>query len=88
MLEDWDCSLDSVELRPGDLLLVYSDGVTEATNARGEEFGEERLLALARRLGSLSIAALPAALLAEVDAFCAGLASDDRTLLVARARAD
>jgi sigma-B regulation protein RsbU (phosphoserine phosphatase) len=88
MLEDWDCALARVELRPGDLLLVYSDGVTEALNARGEEFGEERLLALARRLSGLSIAAMPAALLAEVDAFSAGLAGDDRTLLVARARAE
>ncbi len=36
-------------LRPGDLLVCYSDGVTEERNAGGEEFGEERLLELARR---------------------------------------
>jgi sigma-B regulation protein RsbU (phosphoserine phosphatase) len=33
----------TVDVRPGDLLVVFTDGVTEALNAAGEDFGEERL---------------------------------------------
>jgi sigma-B regulation protein RsbU (phosphoserine phosphatase) len=35
---------DSVTLEPGDLVVICSDGVTEARNAAGEEFGRERLI--------------------------------------------
>jgi sigma-B regulation protein RsbU (phosphoserine phosphatase) len=38
-----------VELKPGDLLLAYSDGVTEPENTFGEEFGEERIIEVVRR---------------------------------------
>ena len=36
---------------PGDVLVMYSDGVTEATDPAGEEFGEDRLLKVDRRSG-------------------------------------
>lgn len=39
----------SVSLEPGDLLLFYTDGVTEPENAYGEQYGEQRLLALLRK---------------------------------------
>ena len=42
---------DTVTLAPGDLLLLYSDGLTEAMNARREQFGEERLRDLLREAG-------------------------------------
>lgn len=42
--EEWSCAEGDVTLNPGDTLLLYSDGVTEAANAVGEEFGEGRLL--------------------------------------------
>jgi sigma-B regulation protein RsbU (phosphoserine phosphatase) len=44
--------VESTQVAPGDLFLLYTDGITEATNAQGEEFGIERLgevLALCRR---------------------------------------
>jgi serine phosphatase RsbU (regulator of sigma subunit) len=41
----------SARMAPGDVLVMYSDGVTEATNAAGDEFGEERLLETARNAG-------------------------------------
>ena len=37
-------SVDSLELKPGDTMVIYSDGVTEAQNLAGEEFGEGRLV--------------------------------------------
>lgn len=43
-----------VSLRPGDLVFFYTDGVTEAVNAAGEEFGKERLTAVLRRHASRS----------------------------------
>jgi serine phosphatase RsbU (regulator of sigma subunit) len=39
-----------VDFEPGDVLVLYSDGIVEGTNAAGEEFGEDRLLAALRRL--------------------------------------
>ncbi|MDX2150635.1 MAG: SpoIIE family protein phosphatase [Bryobacteraceae bacterium] len=66
-------------LEPGDLLVLYTDGVTEARNAAGDEFGEERLVAAAQQ-GSLE------AILAAVEAFEAGAPRhDDITIIIARA---
>ncbi|HKY04371.1 MAG TPA: GAF domain-containing SpoIIE family protein phosphatase, partial [Blastocatellia bacterium] len=45
---------ETIQLRAGDLLIAYTDGVTEALNAYGEEFGEERLLDALREAGDLS----------------------------------
>jgi sigma-B regulation protein RsbU (phosphoserine phosphatase) len=44
-----------VELRPGDVLLAFTDGVTEALNPGEEEFGEERLKDLLRRVVHLPV---------------------------------
>jgi phosphoserine phosphatase RsbU/P len=44
--EDWDCEIGERRLAAGDRLLIYTDGVTEAANERGEEFGEYRLASL------------------------------------------
>jgi sigma-B regulation protein RsbU (phosphoserine phosphatase) len=46
MFRQWTCAEASVTLEPGDTLVVYSDGVTEAGNETGHEFGEDRLLAV------------------------------------------
>jgi phosphoserine phosphatase RsbU/P len=45
-MEDYQFEEDSVKLNSGDILIIYSDGITEAFNEREEEFGEERLLAV------------------------------------------
>jgi serine phosphatase RsbU (regulator of sigma subunit) len=44
LFEAWHCETVEVELAPGDTLLLYTDGITEAANADGEEFGESCLL--------------------------------------------
>jgi len=47
-MEDFSYSQDVVSLAPGDLLILFSDGITEAMNADEEEFEEERLLKVVR----------------------------------------
>jgi serine phosphatase RsbU (regulator of sigma subunit)/pSer/pThr/pTyr-binding forkhead associated (FHA) protein len=72
-------------LRPGDLLVCYSDGVTEERNAEGEEFGEERLLALARRPESDSPTAIIERVTAALGEHHTGSPpQDDITLVVLR----
>jgi phosphoserine phosphatase RsbU/P len=72
-----------VELRRGDTLLVYSDGVTETWNPDGDEFGEEGLLEMALRGRGLDAATLQDEILRGLDRFAEGAkATDDRTLIV------
>src|SRR5262245_50287832 len=55
LFEEWECSMGAVQLRTGDTLALYTDGVTESFNDAGEEFGEERLIeAIGRRPESSS----------------------------------
>lgn len=73
----------AVELRPGDLLVVYTDGVTEALDVHGEEFGEERLKRLLNE--SLGVAAdeVAATLAAALRHWIAGTEQyDDLTFIV------
>ena len=73
----------SVQLTPGDLLVFYTDGLTEAGDESGEELGSERLLKLARTLPVDSPVAAGQALVAGVRSFSNGTPSrDDETLLV------
>src|SRR5262249_44257004 len=74
------------QLQPGDQIIFYTDGVTEAHNPNGEMFATERLdLALANC--TLEAKSLLEAVLQSVDDFAAGRpADDDRTLIVARVR--
>jgi hypothetical protein len=74
-----------VTLAPGDTLLVYSDGVTEAMNADGDLFGEERLIAAFKALCGSPVAELGRALQATVRQFeAAERPHDDLSLIVVR----
>jgi hypothetical protein len=73
------------ELCPGDLLILYSDGVVEAANSAGEEFGQERLRAVITEHATCSPEQIRAAVLRAVVGF-AGSAefADDLTLMAIR----
>src|ERR1700683_1183026 len=86
LFEQWQCSTNEVQFQPGDLLVLYSDGVTEAYNDREEEFGEARLIQVLEAGRNLEISALLTKLLEEVNQFSAGKQSDDVTAIVARIR--
>ncbi|MBY0507086.1 MAG: serine/threonine-protein phosphatase [Bryobacteraceae bacterium] len=75
----------TVELEPGDLLVLYSDGLVEAANAQDEQFGEERVLELVTRNRDLPAAELRDRILTGAQQFTGGAElEDDRTLLVIR----
>ncbi|HYK91999.1 MAG TPA: SpoIIE family protein phosphatase [Acidobacteriota bacterium] len=71
-----------IHLRPGDRLVMFTDGVSEAANAEGEEFGEERLIEAVRSNRKLSAKMLRHSLVEAVTGFCGGEFADDATLLV------
>jgi sigma-B regulation protein RsbU (phosphoserine phosphatase) len=72
-----------VRLAPGDTLLLYSDGVTEAQNTEGALFGEERLLEIARANRGRPARELQEALLGTLDHFTGDAPqSDDITVMV------
>lgn len=72
-------------LAPGDALVMYSDGVTEAESATGEMFGEERLVASLQGTASKRASEIVAQVLDSVRAFSDGTGqADDITVLVVR----
>jgi sigma-B regulation protein RsbU (phosphoserine phosphatase) len=73
-----------VPMGPGDVALFFTDGATEAQNARGEMYGEERLAAALARVAGMALEDALAALLAEVAAFRGQEQDDDVTLLLVR----
>ena len=88
LFEGWDCSIVERGLYSGDMLVVCTDGVTEAFNAAGEEFGEERLIDALHRYRELPPAALISSVVSEVQAFSPDQQYDDITMIVAKCRAD
>jgi sigma-B regulation protein RsbU (phosphoserine phosphatase) len=66
--------------------LLYTDGITEARNADGDEYGEERLSALLSLNRGLSAADLHAAVTADVSHFASAGFEDDATLLAVAVR--
>jgi len=69
-------------LKPSDLLVLYTDGITEAGNETGQELGREQLLEWARRAPAESPRALGENLLQRQELFRGNIRNDDETLLV------
>ena len=83
-----DVRFEAVEVRfePGDLFVFYTDGITEAENVDGADFGQERLAAAVRGAAGQPAAAIVSAVHGAADAFRgAGPRGDDATVIVVRA---
>lgn len=86
---DSDYGLASVSLNAGDVLLLYTDGVTECVNAQGELFGESGLRSVLERFSHLETGELRAAICSTMDTFRGSVPfNDDVTFVVVKRRAE
>jgi serine phosphatase RsbU (regulator of sigma subunit) len=84
LFKEWDCSVAECRLLSDDVVALYTDGVTEAMNPTGEEFGERRLIESLRRHLGLCPREIVDATVREVQRFSPSEQYDDITLIVAR----
>jgi sigma-B regulation protein RsbU (phosphoserine phosphatase) len=78
----WTYEDSVIDLKAGDRLLLFTDGITEASDTNGQEFEETRIAAFAKANATLSASELDNRLLAQVTDFCGAHFQDDATLLV------
>lgn len=74
--------LHEVELNPGDVMVLFSDGIIESKNPSRELFGEERLMGLIAQNHGASADKIRKIIIDEVDEFSSGRRDDDQTLMV------
>ncbi len=85
ILPSFPYSEHRTQLRPGDLLFLYSDGLTEAENTEGQEFGENQLMSVLSANPTASAEALITAVRGAVQDWTGGRAlADDLTMLAVR----
>jgi phosphoserine phosphatase RsbU/P len=82
---DSEYEQETIRLQPGDLLVAYTDGITESVNEQGEEFGENRLIELIRKYRNLDADKLKGVIVEQVRSWTAAEErEDDMTLVVAK----
>ena len=86
LFDPWECTLAENHLLPGDTLVLYTDGVTDTFNDRGEDFGEDRLIDAVRKNRNLPPEPMLTAIVDEVRRFSPHEQHDDITLIVAKRR--
>ncbi len=84
LFEKWECSVAGLQIAAGDTLILYTDGVTEAENAAGEQFGESRLVEAMRARRDLPVASLLESIVVAVQEFSPGEQADDITLVIGK----
>jgi serine phosphatase RsbU (regulator of sigma subunit) len=86
IFKKWDCELGECQVTRGDILALYTDGITESFNHDGEEFGEQRLLDSLTRHRALSPPTGLTSIVDEVLHFSPHEQHDDITLILAKCR--
>jgi len=87
LFEDWQCGVAETSLLSNDILAICTDGVLEAANPAGEEFGEDGLVAELHCGRNRTASELLACVIETVKQFAPGEQADDITLLIAKAKA-
>lgn len=88
LVEEFQIAAEEIALAPGDILLLYTDGVTEVVNPQIEEFGTDRLAALVRRESHASAKELMRALRDALEEFADGQPlADDVTIIACKVEA-
>lgn len=86
LFQSTDFQVGTVILHPGDLIVLYSDGITEAGIQNGEDFGEKRLEEIIAAHGDKPLAQIQESILGAVRDWSGNELEDDMTLLIARAK--
>ena len=85
LLAEMDISVDQISLKKGDVVILYTDGITEATNKEGEQFEIERLSQVLKENSHLSAESIMKKIQEEVNTFVGGQPQfDDITLMVVK----
>jgi sigma-B regulation protein RsbU (phosphoserine phosphatase) len=85
LVEDYPFRLEEVQLRSGDILILYTDGLTEAMNSQNSQFGDQALAEVIHRNKDGSAQGLIAGILGAVNTYIRGSAlADDLTLMVSK----
>jgi serine phosphatase RsbU (regulator of sigma subunit)/predicted enzyme related to lactoylglutathione lyase len=84
LFSEWNCSMREKKIFPGDVLALYTDGITEASNEQGDEFGEQYLIESLLQHRDLSCQALLSAIVDRVRRFSFQEQHDDITAIVAK----
>jgi serine phosphatase RsbU (regulator of sigma subunit) len=84
MFQEWDGAVGEAQLRVGDTLALYSDGITESFNGDDEEYGELHLIDALVHNRELSSQAMLEAVVGDVRQFSCREQHDDITLIIAR----
>ena len=84
IFKNWDCEIGECQLRLGDTLALYTDGITESYNSADEQFGEERLVQALKRLCAASSQCVLNSIVEEVQRFSPHEQHDDITLIIAK----
>jgi serine phosphatase RsbU (regulator of sigma subunit) len=86
MLKSWNAMTKEVELAAADTLIMFTDGVTEATNPAGEQFGYDRLTGVVRDSARQEPASIADAVIQAVTTFAEFNRQDDLTAVVVQVR--
>ncbi len=84
LFSEWKCAAAETTLSPGDMFVLYTDGLTEWLDATGTEFGIDRLISALRRSKCADTSALLDEIFSAVRAFGAPEQMDDVTLIIAK----